>query len=106
MRRSGSHWIELCRFAYTDFTNPTSVEKAIELSESSLDGRNLLIKNAQDYSGRPESASPITNLHGQSLSKTARKIANNQKNPPGPTLFIGNLSFEANVRTMSWSYHS
>ncbi|GAA5820180.1 hypothetical protein JCM10212_006497 [Sporobolomyces blumeae] len=33
----------------------------------------------------------------QTLNRTARKILNRQKNPPGPTLFIGNLGFETVV---------
>ncbi|GAA5927304.1 uncharacterized protein JCM15063_005859 [Sporobolomyces koalae] len=33
----------------------------------------------------------------QTLNRTARKILNRQKNPPGPTLFLGNLGFETVV---------
>ncbi|GAA6039113.1 hypothetical protein JCM8097_005332 [Rhodosporidiobolus ruineniae] len=33
----------------------------------------------------------------QTLNRTARKILDRQKNPPGPTLFIGNLGFETTV---------
>ena len=31
---------------------------------------------------------------GKSLSKTAQKILRTQKQPPAPTLFLGNLGFE------------
>lgn len=91
--------------------------EAIALSESNLDGRRLLIKDATDYKGRPKNenvdaaAKTLLGIDGQaakgdekdapsaekSLSKTARKILERQKNPPAPTLFIGNLAYDATV---------
>lgn len=106
-------------FAYIDFDTRGAVEQAIGLSESGLDGRRLLIKDSSDYKGRPKNenvdaaakallgdnakagtagdgASPAE----KSLSKSARKILERQKNPPGPTLFIGNLAYDATVRIL------
>jgi RNA recognition motif-containing protein len=67
-------------FAYIDFDNETILNLAISLSESELNGRKLLIKNAKSYQGRPEKPQGITSQ----LSK----------NPPSRILFIGNLSFD------------
>ncbi|GAA5882182.1 hypothetical protein JCM16303_002266 [Sporobolomyces ruberrimus] len=109
-------------FAYLDFPTQTDVVVAVGLSEQNLDGRKLLIKASTDYTGRPAapalaalppldpsalepsepstSAVPTgtgTSAPPQTLNRTARKILNRQKNPAGPTLFIGNLGFETVV---------
>ena len=62
------------------------------LSEQPLGGRHLLIKRSDNFEGRPEGAASALPGH---LSKSAKRIADRQKNPVGPTLFIGNLGFEA-----------
>ncbi|KDE08999.1 hypothetical protein MVLG_00721 [Microbotryum lychnidis-dioicae p1A1 Lamole] len=40
---------------------------------------------------------PVTGVAQPTLNRTARKILDRQKNPPGPTLFLGNLGFETTV---------
>lgn len=60
-------------FAYVDVKNEEQVEKLIALSEQNLNGRNLLIKNATSFEGRPEKESKL---------------------PPSRILFVGNLSFD------------
>ncbi|SCV70803.1 BQ2448_3565 [Microbotryum intermedium] len=40
---------------------------------------------------------PVTGVAQPALNRTARKILDRQKNPPGPTLFLGNLGFETTV---------
>lgn len=80
------------------------------MSEGHLDGRRLLIKSSSNFEGRPKPSENTTtttvaallkesnaDATAPSLSKTARKIAEKQKNPVGPTLFIGNLGFETTV---------
>ncbi|GAA5953402.1 hypothetical protein JCM3765_005026 [Sporobolomyces pararoseus] len=109
-------------FAYLDFPTQTDVTVAVGLSEQNLDGRKLLIKASTDYTGRPaapslatlppldpsalEPSEPSTSAAApgtgtaappQTLNRTARKILNRQKNPAGPTLFLGNLGFETTV---------
>ena len=75
------------------------MQACVALSEESLGGRRLLIKSGTDFRGRPgldpaaaEMGSSNTGRTG--LSKTAQRILRAQKNPPAPTLFLGNLSFE------------
>ncbi|OCB84557.1 RNA-binding domain-containing protein [Sanghuangporus baumii] len=112
-------------FAYVDFGTPDAKALAISLSEKNLDGRRLLIKDGDDFSGRPTiSSSPTaepgledtfqrqetdtanpsvpssdsaTKQSGFSLgpTKTAKKILKAQKQPPCPCLFLGNLGYEA-----------
>ncbi|KAI0723150.1 hypothetical protein C8Q76DRAFT_386374 [Earliella scabrosa] len=89
-------------FAYVDFATPDAKTIAITLSENPLDGRRLLIKDGDDFNGRPTptaaageegtETSAVSNLTGH--TKTAQKILRMQKQPPGPTLFFGNLGFE------------
>ena len=87
-------------FAYVDLPSQDQVERCIALSESELKGRNLLIKGGTDFRGRPGLDPKAAELgsdanHGRTgLSKTAQRILRSQKNPPAPTLFLGNLSFE------------
>lgn len=64
-------------FCYIDFKNEKQMKACIELSESQLNGRNLLIKNSKNYDGRPDKNDLV------SLSK----------NPPSRILFVGNLSY-------------
>jgi hypothetical protein len=98
-------------FAYVDVPSADALQQCIDLSESNLDGRRLLIKSGTDYTGRPEIDRKAVELAGgivaldaatgevplqkgkTGLTKTAQKILRAQKHPPGPTLFIGNLSF-------------
>lgn len=67
-----------------------------------------------DYSGRPstsaDGAAATTdgekNLTGH--TKTAQKILRQQKQPAGPTLFLGNLGFETteqSIRSLFESHH-
>ncbi|KAK6460438.1 hypothetical protein DFJ63DRAFT_321134 [Scheffersomyces coipomensis] len=65
-------------FAYVDFANIKQVNTVVSLSESPLNGRKLLIKNATSFEGRPQQ-SPTASL---------------SKNPPSRILFVGNLSFD------------
>lgn len=101
------------RFAYVDVPDAAAVKEGIALSEGHLEGRRLLIKSGSDYAGRPaldatavalatiaapttapgDDAAPKQGKTG--LTKTAQKILRAQKNPPAPTLFVGNLSFQA-----------
>lgn len=110
-------------FCYVDLPSHEAVQAAIALSEDHLDGRRLLIKSGSDFKGRPAIDPSLAALAGSNavhepngsgvgpgdeagavmaatggktgLTKTAQKILRTQKNPPGPTLFLGNLSFNS-----------
>ncbi|KAH6914665.1 hypothetical protein BKA70DRAFT_1256707 [Coprinopsis sp. MPI-PUGE-AT-0042] len=86
-------------FAYVDFATPEAKVAAIALSENPLVGRKLLIKDGGDFSGRPVAPGVDVKTNDSELaqkthSKTAQKILRSQKQPPAPTLFLGNLPFE------------
>ncbi|KZS97833.1 hypothetical protein SISNIDRAFT_481720 [Sistotremastrum niveocremeum HHB9708] len=100
--------IENQGFAYVDFETSDAKTVAITLSEGHLDGRKLLIKDGNDFTGRPAERLPSTAVAGEDpasskntgLSKTARKILSTQKQPPAQTLFVGNLSFQATADSL------
>ncbi|KAI1789545.1 hypothetical protein LXA43DRAFT_1062781 [Ganoderma leucocontextum] len=89
-------------FAYVDFATPDAKTVAITMSENPLEGRRLLIKDGGDFNGRPAPATAAGADGGDASAgskttghtKTAQKILAVQKQPPGPTLFLGNLGFE------------
>ncbi|KAK7470212.1 Nucleolar protein 13 [Stygiomarasmius scandens] len=94
-------------FAYVDFSTPDAKTVAIALSERPLNGRKLLIKDGDNFEGRPkpvvsaeESLGDQSHVVNKSLSKTAQKILSQQKKPPAPTLFIGNLPFETTEESL------
>jgi len=63
-------------FAYVDFTSAAKRNAAISLSETNLNGRDLLIKKSESYEGRPTRKFPVSH------------------NPPSRILFVGNLPFD------------
>lgn len=73
-------------FAYVDVTNQEELDALIGVSESILNGRNLLIKNANSFEGRPD------------------KAESSQKNPPSRILFVGNLSFDTAERDLEYLF--
>ncbi|KAJ1922325.1 Nucleolar protein 13 [Mycoemilia scoparia] len=74
-------------FAYVDFDTEEAMEYAISLSEQELDGRPLLIKNGKNF--KKDGKIPAS----QDSSSTKKKGRENTQ--PSPTLFVGNLPFEA-----------
>ncbi|QHS75744.1 Nop13p [Saccharomyces paradoxus] len=65
-------------FCYMFFKNAEQLKAVLELSESHLNGRNMLIKDSENYSGRPDKDDLVAM----------------SKNPPSRILFVGNLSFD------------
>ncbi|KAI0698524.1 hypothetical protein C8T65DRAFT_660472 [Cerioporus squamosus] len=98
-------------FAYVDFASPDAKIVAITMSENPLDGRRLLIKDGDDFKGRPAATAGADGADGAAAksmghSKTAQKILSMQKQPPGPTLFLGNLGFETTEDTIRELFES
>jgi RNA recognition motif-containing protein len=75
----------LFSFAYVFFASQEQATKAVEKSEQKLEGRSLLIKDSENFE-RKDGLPAVTDAE--------RKVIKKQKNPPCPTLFIGNLSFQ------------
>ncbi|KAJ2156113.1 Nucleolar protein 13 [Coemansia sp. RSA 552] len=80
-------------FAYVDFDGPSSVSQALGLSEKYLGGRAVLIKDASDFNktGMPSRVMSTDAADGE-VKKPSKDWRS--RNPPSPTLFIGNLSFD------------
>ncbi|GLB10689.1 hypothetical protein AtubIFM57258_007098 [Aspergillus tubingensis] len=73
-------------FAYVDFSTQKASQEAMGLSEQLLSGRRVLIKDAKNFSGRPEKPQG----EGQNASSGAAS-----GNPPSKRIFVGNLGFDA-----------
>lgn len=94
-------------FAYVDFATPDAKVTAITQSERELHGRNLLVKDGNDFAGRPiitppagtqeDAKGPSAGKSVSGLTKTQQKILRVQKQPPAQTLFLGNLGFDTTV---------
>ena len=66
-------------FAYVDLATQDLVDTALQLSETLLGGRRLLIKDAKNFQGRPENTKPKPEVPSR---------------PPNRKIFVGNLAFE------------
>lgn len=75
-------------FAYVDFSTELAMYSAIALTETKMDGRALLIKNAKSFEGRPDK--PKTEEEEGGRGKSAGKPGH----PPNKRIFVGNLSFD------------
>ncbi|EMD60447.1 hypothetical protein COCSADRAFT_40088 [Bipolaris sorokiniana ND90Pr] len=86
-------------FAYVDFSTELAMYSAIALTETKMDGRALLIKNAKSFEGRPDK--PKTE-EGQD----SRRAGNTDKSghPPNKRVFIGNLSFDVTKEDLQEHY--
>ncbi|KAF1813710.1 RNA-binding domain-containing protein [Eremomyces bilateralis CBS 781.70] len=75
-------------FAYVDFSSQEALDAALALSEKELDGRNVLIKNATNFEGRPAVVKTENGAEGgaQSAADPGKK--------PNKRVFVGNLSFD------------
>ncbi|KAG1815765.1 uncharacterized protein BJ212DRAFT_1358532 [Suillus subaureus] len=79
-------------------------------SERELHGRNLLVKDGNDFAGRPittpaagtqeDAKDPSAGKSVSGLTKTQQKILRVQKQPPAQTLFLGNLGFDTTVESI------
>jgi nucleolin len=73
-------------FAYVEFADPTSVEKALQLSGKEIDGRPINVDRSTSNKGSGGANNP----------NDARRAAYGDKtSPPSSVLFVGNLSWHA-----------
>jgi nucleolin len=73
-------------FAYVEFADPASVEKALQLSGKEIDGRPINVDRSTSNKGSS----------GAGNSNDARRASFGDKtSPPSSVLFVGNLSFDA-----------
>ncbi|KLJ08361.1 hypothetical protein EMPG_16207 [Blastomyces silverae] len=72
-------------FAYVDFTTQEAMEAAIAMSEQLINGRRALVKNANNFVGRPDK--PKDEAAGN-------KASNSNGHAPSKRVFVGNLGFD------------
>jgi RNA recognition motif-containing protein len=87
-------------FAYVDFSTELAMYSAIALTETKMDGRALLIKNAKSFEGRPDKPK------GEAEQDTGRgaKGAVKSAHPPNKRVFVGNLSFDVTKEDLEAHY--
>lgn len=84
-------------FAYADFNIPEGVDWSVRYkSETYLLNRKVLIKDANDFDGRPSpsNTSTIVTTTPESMGNVSGGGGISTKNPPSKILFVGNLPFE------------
>lgn len=86
-------------FAYVDFSTELAMYSAIALTETKMDGRALLIKNAKSFEGRPDKPKTEEEQDG-GRGKGAAK----QGHPPNKRVFVGNLSFDVTKEDLQAHY--
>lgn len=75
-------------FAYVDFDSEAASVAAMSLTETLLHGRNVLIKNATSFEGRPQKGTTeAPSSNGKSTDPSKRKDASKK-------IFVGNLAFQ------------
>ncbi|KAL4894316.1 hypothetical protein BDV59DRAFT_176208 [Aspergillus ambiguus] len=71
-------------FAYVDFSTEKALKEALGLSEQLLSGRRVLIKDAKNFSGRPDKPQEEGQTGGVASGHA-----------PSKRIFVGNLGFDA-----------
>ncbi|KAF2798123.1 hypothetical protein K505DRAFT_322142 [Melanomma pulvis-pyrius CBS 109.77] len=82
-------------FAYVDFSTQLAMYSAIALTETKMDGRALLIKNAKSFEGRPEKAK------AEEVGPDGKVKAGH---PPSKRVFVGNLAFDVTKEDLQAHY--
>ncbi|OJD23584.1 hypothetical protein ACJ73_05059 [Blastomyces percursus] len=72
-------------FAYVDFTTQRAMEAAIAMSEQLISGRRALVKNANNFVGRPDKSKD---------EAAGNKASNSNAHAPSKRVFVGNLGFD------------
>ncbi|KAL6798895.1 hypothetical protein GGI42DRAFT_344184 [Trichoderma sp. SZMC 28013] len=82
-------------FAYVDFTDIGGKVAAIALSETDLNGRKLLIKDAKSFEGRPaKEKEPEEEAGKTDAASSKNKTEQRQETNASRKVFVGNLSFK------------
>ncbi|KAF2151856.1 hypothetical protein K461DRAFT_257324 [Myriangium duriaei CBS 260.36] len=74
-------------FAYVDFDSSEALFQALQLTEQSLEGRKVLVKDAKSFAGRPEKPAAGKEEKGEEKEVGGGK-------PRSKRIFVGNLAFD------------
>ncbi|KAJ8107392.1 hypothetical protein ONZ43_g6747 [Nemania bipapillata] len=85
-------------FAYVDFDSEAVAVAAMALTETELEGRKVLIKNATSFEGRPQKETTAPTTEGATTNgaetNAAGTTAARQQNNASRKIYVGNLSFQ------------
>ncbi|KAK7906493.1 hypothetical protein PG985_016230 [Apiospora marii] len=83
-------------FAYIDFDTEAAAMAALSLTETVLNGRNVLIKSATSFEGRPEKKAEDDAAAGGEADGAAgaNGAAAAPKKAPSRKIYVGNLGFQ------------
>ncbi|KAF2962862.1 hypothetical protein GQX73_g10715 [Xylaria multiplex] len=85
-------------FAYIDFDGEAAAIAAMALTETELEGRKVLIKNATSFEGRPQKEAAAPAAEGDAANGTDAKGAGStaarQQSNASRKIYVGNLSFQ------------
>lgn len=84
-------------FAYVDFDVETAAMAALALTETELEGRKVLIKNATSFEGRPQKEPAAATTEGApngTEGNAASLTAARQQANASRKIYVGNLSFQ------------
>ncbi|KAL5113918.1 Nucleolar protein 13 [Pleosporales sp. CAS-2024a] len=87
-------------FAYVDFSTELAMYSAMALTETKMDGRALLIKNAKSFEGRPDKLKEEQEQESGRRGKGGVKTAH----APNKRVFVGNLSFDVTKEDVEAHY--
>lgn len=82
---------------YSGRPAPSAVVLPSDLPASALIDPSSTPSSFSASADQPARPKVLEGPQGQTLNRTARKILDRQRNPAGPTLFLGNLGFETKV---------
>ena len=99
-------------FAYIDFSTAEAVFEALQLSESVLEGRKVLIKDANNFHGRPPTIAggAITNgnhstdANGPLLTQNSASTSAPGSTRRSKRIFLGNLPFDTTPESLQQLY--
>ncbi|GAM88501.1 hypothetical protein ANO11243_065340 [Dothideomycetidae sp. 11243] len=76
-------------FAYVDFDSQGALFQALQVTETELEGRRVLVKDAKNFAGRPDKPKPVEGA-GEDVTTTAQADGK----PRSKRIFVGNLAFD------------
>ncbi|KAJ4361686.1 Nucleolar protein 13 [Ascochyta clinopodiicola] len=88
-------------FAYVDFSTELAMYAAIAMTETKMDGRALLIKNAKSFEGRPDKPK----VEAEESGGRGKPVGKAGGHPPNKRVFVGNLSFDVTKEDLTAHYN-
>ena len=95
-------------YAYVDFASKDALDAALALSESTLGGRKVLIKDAKSYAGRPEKSKDTTSTGNSTSTGASATTAQGRTRAAlegtlksTKRIFVGNLGFDVTKEDLS-----